>query len=74
MGLIGSILKTTAKVAIGVPLLVVGGLIQGAGDAARTQRDAQKLSNGDLAEKYLTTTSASERAGLQAEINRRNDK
>ena len=70
MGLIGSILKTTAKVAIGVPLMVVGGIIEGAGKAARTQRDAGGLSDKELVNRYNNSTGA-EKVGYAQEIKSR---
>ena len=73
MGLIGSILKTTAKVAIGVPLIIAGGLLNSVGDAAKVQRDAENLSNKELADRYKNST-GSERDGYRAEIARRTGK
>lgn len=70
MGLIGSILKTTAKVAIGVPLIIVGGIIDGAGKAAKTQRDAGNLSDRELVDRYNNSTGA-DKVGYAAEIKNR---
>ena len=72
MGLIGSILKTTAKIAIGVPLVIAGGMIKSVGDAAKTQRDSQNLSNSELVDRYNNST-GSAKAGYAAEIKRRSD-
>ncbi len=73
MGLIGSILKTTAKVAIGVPLMIVGGMIDHVGNAANTQQNAKNLSDKDLADAFNNST-GSERDGYRAEIARRTGK
>ena len=73
MGLIGSILKTTAKVAIGVPLMIVGGIIEGAGNAAKTQRDAADLSDKELVDRYKNST-GSAKVGYAAEIKSRTGK
>jgi len=73
MGLIGSILKTTAKVAIGVPLIIAGGLLNSVGNAAKTQQNAQNLSNKELADAFNNST-GSERDGYRAEIARRTGK
>ena len=72
MGLIGSILKTTAKVAIGVPLVIAGGILNSVGDAAKTQRESEKLSNSELVDRYNNSTGAA-KAGYAAEIKRRTD-
>ena len=73
MGLIGSILKTTAKIAIGVPLVIAGGIIEGAGKAARTQRDATDLSDKELVDRYNNST-GSAKVGYAAEIKSRTGK
>ncbi len=73
MGLIGSILKTTAKVAIGVPLMIVGGMIDHVGNAANTQQNAKNLSDKELADAFNNST-GSERDGYRAEIARRTGK
>ena len=70
MGLIGSILKTTAKVAIGVPLMIVGGMIDHVGNAANTQQNAKNLSDSELADRCKNSTGAA-RDGYRAEIARR---
>ncbi len=70
MGLIESVLKTTAKIAIGVPLMIVGGMIDHVGNAANTQQNAKNLSDKDLADAFNNST-GSERDGYRAEIARR---
>ncbi len=62
MGLLGSLLEAIVK-----------GTIERAGEAARTQRDAENLSNKDLADAFKNSTGAA-RDGYRAEIARRTGK
>ncbi|MBQ9487349.1 MAG: hypothetical protein IJU91_06070 [Selenomonadaceae bacterium] len=66
MGLLG----TLGKIAIGLPIAIIESALKGAGDAARTQRDAENLSDRELVDRYKNST-GSEKVGYAAEIKNR---
>ena len=64
MGLIGSALKFTGKLVIGM----AGEIIKNAAGAAKVQQNAKNLSNRELVDAYKNSTSTKDRVGYAAEI------
>lgn len=65
-----SFFGTLGKIVVGLPLAVLESALKGAGEAARTQRDAGNLSDKELVDRY-NNSSGAEKVGYAAEIKSR---